>query len=181
MALSAALMIQWARREHAARAAALEAPPVAAGQGKPVRAGVEIAVVVGALVALVGGADLLVRGAQVVARSLGLSEAFIGLTLVALGTSLPELATSIASSIRRENDLLIGNVLGSNLFNSLAVLGLSAVVGPGALDADFRAVSVAMVVISVLAGLFVWSGDRLVRIEGAILVAAYGTFVYFSR
>lgn len=81
------------------------------------------------LIGIVVGADFLVDGAVTVARSLGVSEAIIGLTLVALGTSLPELVTSVASAMKGESDVAVGNVIGSNVFNLLGILGVSSVVG----------------------------------------------------
>ncbi len=180
MVVAVAIMIQWARQDRAARCAAeAKVAEVKEGTGK-VRPLIDILTGFLALTAILVGAELLVRGAQTVARGLGFSEAFIGLTLVALGTSLPELATAIAAAMRRENDLLIGNLLGSNLFNSLAVLGAAALAGNGALVADFRVVSLGMVLVCTLAGLFIWTGDRLVRAEGAILIVAYAAFIYLS-
>jgi cation:H+ antiporter len=129
------------------------------------------------LAATLGGADLLVRGSVEVARSFGLSEAFIGMTLVAVGTSLPELATAIASGRRGDTDLVIGNVLGSNIFNALIVCGVPALILPGTLDPSFRLASVFMVGTTALAGVFVLTRRRLARIEGALLIAAFVAFV----
>ena len=91
------------------------------------RAGLGVALGIGMLVA---GAQALVSGAVAVAQSFGVPERVIGLTLVALGTSLPELASSLVAAIRREADIILGNVVGSNIFNSLAILGLTALVYP---------------------------------------------------
>ena len=79
------------------------------------------------LVLLVGGARLLVNGAETVARAMGVSELVIGLTVVAAGTSLPELATSFMAAMRGQRDIAVGNVVGSNIFNSLVVLGAAGV------------------------------------------------------
>ncbi|MFW5834461.1 MAG: calcium/sodium antiporter, partial [Pseudomonadota bacterium] len=86
--------------------------------------------VAGGLAALMVGADLLVEGAVGIARSLGISEAFIGLTVVAVGTSLPELATSLIAAFRRHSEIAIGNVVGSNIFNVLGILGATALIAP---------------------------------------------------
>ena len=83
---------------------------------------------------MVAGAQLTVMGATEVADRLGLAEGFVGLTLVALGTSLPELVTAIAAARKGEDELIVGNLLGSNLFNSLAVGATAGLLGPGTLD-----------------------------------------------
>ena len=80
--------------------------------------------------ALVGGAHLLVHSATYFARVMGISELVIGLTVIAVGTSIPELATSMVAAIRKESDISVGNVLGSNIFNILAVLGIAAIIQP---------------------------------------------------
>jgi len=82
------------------------------------------------LIALVGGAYLLVHSAIYIARVVGISELVIGLTVIAVGTSLPELATSMVAAIRKESDISVGNVIGSNVFNILAVLGIAAIIQP---------------------------------------------------
>ena len=123
---------------------------------------------------LVGGAWALVEGASNIARSIGVSDLVIGLTLVALGTSLPELAAAISAARRREGDLILGNVVGSNIFNLLCVLGLTASVQPihvaqKVLDFDFWV----MLAISVLVMVALASQRRLVRFEGGILLVYY--------
>jgi len=103
------------------------------GQGGgmgPRQAVIQIALVIAGLALLVVGARWLVNGAVALARSLGLSELIIGLTIIAAGTSLPEVATSVIASLRGERDIAVGNVVGSNIFNILAVLGLTAAVAP---------------------------------------------------
>jgi cation:H+ antiporter len=126
------------------------------------------------------GAELLVRGAASIAVDLGVSAAFVGLVVVSVGTSLPELATAIASARRGATDLIVGNVLGSNLFNSLAVAGLAGLVGPGPLDPAFRGALAVMLLVGVIAGFFVFTARRLDRWEGAVLVALFGVFVWMS-
>lgn len=126
------------------------------------------------------GAELLVGGASDLAIELGLSSTLIGLLLVAVGTSLPELATALASARRRESDLVIGNIVGSNLFNSLGVAGVAAVVGPSALDGQLLIPAVVvMVVTAALAGLFSLTGGRVVRREGLVLLAAFAAYAVF--
>ncbi len=133
-----------------------------------------------ALVATLGGAEALVRGAQEIARQLDLSEGFVGLTLVAFGTSLPELATALAAARRNENDLVVGNLLGSNLFNSLAVAGGAALVGGGALVSGFRTGLLFMLGVAAFAGILTATGNKLVRWEGITLLAVYVAFVATS-
>jgi cation:H+ antiporter len=92
---------------------------------------------VAGLIGLPIGADLLVDGAVNIARVFGVSEAVIGLTLVAIGTSLPELATTLAAAIRREADVALGNVIGSNVFNLLGIIGVAGLVGAIPVGPDF--------------------------------------------
>jgi cation:H+ antiporter len=125
------------------------------------------------------GADLLVRGAIGLATDLGISSAFVGLVIVSVGTSLPELATALAAVRRGQTDLVLGNVLGSNLFNTLAVAGLAGLVGPGPADEAFHAALVLMLVAGGAAGLFSFRSP-VRRWEGAILLAIFVGFVVVS-
>ena len=137
--------------------------------------GFELAVGVATLAATIVAARLLVDSAADVAISVGLSEAFIGLSLVAIGTSLPEIVIGIQSARRGHTDLVIGNVLGSNLFNSLGVAGTAALLTPAApLDpSGLGGATVLMAGFAIAAGALLASGRRLVRWEGAVLVAVY--------
>jgi cation:H+ antiporter len=172
MALAVVLLVVWARRDQEALS---EFDDDWSGR-------VRSEVVVGA--ATLGltllGAELLVRGASRIATEFGVSPAFVGLVVVSVGTSLPELATVLAAARRRSTDLIVGNVLGSNIFNSLAVAGLAGLVGPGRLDPAFRGASVVMLAVGVVAGFFVFTGRRLVRWEGTVLIALFGVFVVLS-
>lgn len=138
-----------------------------------------VEVIVG-LAALVAGARAMVVGAESIALEMGLAEGVVGLTILALGTSLPELGTSLASARRGHSDLILGNVLGSNIFNALAVVGASGALGAGPLVTDFRPDLVMMVVVAGVAGVAAWSGDRLRRLEGALLLAAYPVAVLLA-
>jgi len=138
-----------------------------------VRAGRELGLGIGSLALTLGGAQLLLRGAEGVAEVFGLPDAVVGITLVAVGTSLPELATAVAAARRRENDLILGNVLGSNLFNALAVGGLVGAVGGGALSPTFRPGLVSMLGVAAVAGVFALTRDHLSRAEGAVLLVGY--------
>jgi cation:H+ antiporter len=128
---------------------------------------------VGSLLGVVVGAQLLVTGAVAVAESLGASEAFIGLTVVAVGTSLPELATTIACARKGAVELIVGNVFGSNVFNSLAVAGVAGVLGTGLLD-DPPTLSLAIMVAVTVAALVVGRHrGQYTRSDGIVLLAAY--------
>ena len=96
---------------------------------------ISVAQIIGGFILLVWGADRLVAGASALARNLGVSPLVIGLTIIAFGTSLPELAAALTSALRQEDDLAIGNVIGSNMFNILGVLGIAATVKPVEVDA----------------------------------------------
>ena len=125
------------------------------------------------LVGVLLGAEALVRGAQGLAISLGISPAIVGLTVVAIGTSLPELVTAIVAARKGESDLVVGNVLGSNVFNALPVAGVAGVLDTVALDPAFRLNVLAMFVAALVGALFLFTGRRLVRAEGVSLVALF--------
>jgi cation:H+ antiporter len=120
---------------------------------------------------------VLVWGAVGIAKGLGWSDLVIGLTVVALGTSAPELASSIAAARKGENDLALGNVIGSNLFNTLGVIGLAGVISPAAISTDLvmRDIPVVFLFAAALVVFAVWplGKGKVTRIEGALLVAAY--------
>jgi cation:H+ antiporter len=128
------------------------------------------------LVGTAVGAQMLIRGALGLADAAGLSEGFVGVSLVAVGTSLPELVTGIQAARQREHDLVIGNVLGSNIFNSLAVGGAIALFSPGDIgDPKLTGIgTVMMIAISAGTWLLMWIGHRIVRIEALLLVVAFG-------
>ena len=137
----------------------------------------DAAFVVAGLAGLVVGADVFVGGAVRLAEAAGVSNAVIGLTVVAVGTSLPELATSMVAAFRGESEIAVGNVVGSNLFNVLGILGVGALVRPLAAP-GLEVVDVAvMVVVTAAVVPMMVSGRRLVRLEGAALVAGYVAYV----
>jgi cation:H+ antiporter len=177
MVVAAGVLIRWARQD-SGNAGTMSAgiDDLTHDLGRP-NARFELIVGVVALVATLGGAELLVRGARIVAEELELSEGFVGLSLVALGTSLPELATALAAARRREHDLVIGNLVGSNLFNSLAVAGGAGVLGGGALASGLSTGLVFMLGMAAFAGILTATGNRLVRWEGFALLAVYAAFI----
>lgn len=130
------------------------------------------------LVGLPLGAALLVEGSVGIARSLGVTEAVIGLTLVAVGTSLPELATTVMAALRREAGVAMGNVLGSNIFNLLGIIGVAGLVGPLPVPPEMLARDLwVMLGTAALLGLFVVTGRSIGRWAGLGLVLAYGTYL----
>ncbi len=156
------------------------APSGGSGDEKPPMAvWKSVLFVLGGLAALVWGGDRFVEGASGIAQGLGVSEAVIGLTIVAAGTSLPELATSVVAAVKGRPGLALGNVIGSNIFNVLMVLGLSATIRPlpfgGIGNFDLGTLLVA----SVLFWLFGWlfRERTITRAEGAVMVAVYGGYV----
>lgn len=132
-----------------------------------------IVLTLGGLVGTVLGAQLLVTGALSIADELDLAEGLVGFTLVAIGTSLPEVVTCVHASRRGEAELAIGNVLGSNLFNSLPIVATAALISPGRVDTGLVHASWVMVATGVVMWWMMRSGRRLVRWEGGVLIAAY--------
>ncbi len=132
------------------------------------------------LTLLLGGAHFVVSGATAVARWWGVSELAVGLTAVALGTSLPELATAVAAAVQDEGDILVGNVVGSNVFNIFSVLGFSVMAGPLAVSDKVVSIELpVMVGISVLLLPFAWTALRVSRVEAGLLLASYAAFVIY--
>jgi len=127
------------------------------------------------LLGTAAGAQLVLVGAEGIAADAGLREGFVGLTVVAIGTSLPELVTAVQAARRHHPDLIVGNVLGSNVFNSLVAGGLIALLAPGAVsDPNLPALAwFAMVGTALLMWLFLRTHRRLARWEAALLLGAY--------
>ncbi|MCG8466823.1 MAG: calcium/sodium antiporter [Gemmatimonadetes bacterium] len=139
---------------------------------------VSVVLVVVGLTLLGLGGRWLVESATELGVVLGISERVVGLTIVALATSLPELAASLVAARRNEADLAVGNLLGSNIFNTLGILGVSAVIHPlGPTGPFLRADAIVLVLTSVLLLPMARSGWRLNRIEGAILLSVYGVYM----
>jgi len=140
------------------------------------------AMVVAGLALLVLGARWLVVGAISIATALGVSELVVGLTIVAAGTSLPEVATSILASYRGEQDIAVGNVVGSNLFNILSVLGLTALLSPGGVAVSTAAIRFdlpVMIAVGVACLPIFFTGSRISRWEGALFLAYYGAYTLY--
>ncbi len=155
-----------------------EVKELAAVDHSPPRAWVSICLVAAGIVLLAGGAQATVAGAVEVARILGLSERVIGLTIVAGGTGLPEVVTSLVSSYRGRDDVAIGNVIGSNLFNILGVLGISAFILPLPVDpAIVASDNWWMLAVTLLLFPMMYTGMRINRWEGAALLAVYAVYL----
>ena len=129
---------------------------------------------------IVIGGDLVVDSASDIAIALGMSETLVGLTIVAIGTSLPELVTSLTALKKGENQLVIGNVIGSNIFNILFVLGASSAITAISLDSSMLIDVTFMVFVTVLCFIFGKTQDKFDRKEGAILVALFIAYMIFA-
>lgn len=139
--------------------------------------GRDILLVFVGLAGLVVGAQFLVMSAVFFARLMGVGEVVIGLTVVAIGTSLPELATCVVAALRQESDIALGNAVGSNLFNLLSILGVSAMIRPIPVSAELLEFEVpAMILFAILLVPLAWRGRVLGRISGGVLVAGYVVF-----
>jgi cation:H+ antiporter len=142
----------------------------------------QVGLIIVGLALLVLGSQLLVNSATEIAKALGVSDLVIGLTIVAAGTSLPELATSVLAAIRGQRDIAVGNVVGSNIFNLLAVLGASSAVSkagvsvnPEVIRLDFPVMLAATVVLLPIC----WNGFMIKKWEGALLALFYVAYVAY--
>jgi len=129
------------------------------------------------LAAIVTGGTFSVDCAEVLALEWGMSESLVGLTILAVGTSLPELVTSVVASIKKENDIAIGNVIGSNIFNIMFILGLSAVITPHTLAPGALFTMTVMLLSGVAMLLIAWLGKNMKKWQGACMFAAYVVFI----
>ena len=170
------LFLTWevlrARRE--ARLERALKPPVPFKKEVPLRLSVAVLLTLSGLAILPFGANVLIEGCTRAATYLGVSEGVIGLTIVAVGTSLPELASAMVASLRGQSDIAYGNVVGSNLFNSLGILGASAVAAPLTYPWSMVWLDGPVMIVATLAMIFFFSnGARLIRWEAGLMLAAY--------
>ena len=135
-------------------------------------------VVVG-IAALVIGAKITVNAAVNIARALSISERVIGLTVIAFGTSLPELVTCIVAAIKRHSDIVIGNIVGSNIFNILFVLGVTGLIQPIPFENAFILDSALGIVATVLLFIFVFHDKKLTKWKGAVFLALYAAYIMY--
>lgn len=135
------------------------------------------------LIGIILGGELVVDGASALASSLGMSSKLVGLTVVAMGTSLPELITSIVASLKGENEIAMGNILGSNIFNILLILGVSSTINPITIASGLRIDIMFLLIVTLFIGMLIFinksSVKRFTRIEGCILVITYFMYLVF--
>lgn len=171
----------WSERFNAAPSAVVHAAEAGEVNLVPKSARWSLIAVVAGLGLLIVGSKILLKGAVGIAHDLGVSEAVIGLTVVAVGTSLPELSISVIAVLRRHADVAVGNILGSNIFNLLGIIGFSALFQP--LDVRGRIVELdqwVMLGVALLLLVFLYTGRRLNRIEGGVLLTGYAVYIVGS-
>ena len=135
--------------------------------------------ILGGMIAIKYGGDFVVDGASTIASSLGLSQTLIGLTIIAMGTSLPELVTSIVASRKDEVDMALGNVIGSNIFNILFVLGVAAAISPVGFALENIIDIAFLIIISAITLVFAWTSKEINRKEGIIMLVLYAAYMVY--
>ena len=135
--------------------------------------------IIGGIIAIKFGGDFVVDGASTIAAKMGLSQNLIGLTIVACGTSLPELVTSVVAARKNELDMALGNVIGSNIFNILFVLGIAAAISPVAFIMENVIDIVILIVMSVIVWIFGWTKQKLTKTEGIIMLIMYAAYLVY--
>ena len=148
-------------------------------RAKPIPVWLCLVYIVGGAAAIAFGGDMVVDSASAIAAAFGLSQNLIGLTIVAMGTSLPELVTSIVAARKNEVDMALGNVIGSNIFNILFVLGIAAAISPVAFIMENVIDIVILIAMSIMVLLFAWSRQKINRIEGAIMLLSYAGYMVY--
>jgi cation:H+ antiporter len=138
-----------------------------------------IVYIIGGAAAIVWGGDLVVDSASQIAEAFGLSQTLIGLTIVSIGTSLPELVTSVVAAGKGENDMALGNVIGSNIFNILLILGVSSTITPIAIGMENIYDLILMTAMSLLVYLFSVSNRRINKSEGSIMLLVYIGYMFY--
>ena len=135
--------------------------------------------IVGGLIAIVAGGNMVVESATDIAVAFGFSQTFIGLTIVATGTSLPELVTSMVAAKKGENELALGNVVGSNIFNILLILGASSAISPIAVETNAIFDMVILVVMSIIAYVCAQTKETLSKKEGVLFLMTYAVYFFY--
>ena len=135
--------------------------------------------IAGGVLGIVLGGNLVVDNAKSIALAAGMSETLAGLTICAMGTSLPELVTSITAAKKGENDMAVGNVVGSNIFNVLGILGVSGVITPIAAEGTAIIDGIILIAVSLIAYIWYLTGKKMSRTEGAVLVTLYGAYMAY--
>ena len=132
------------------------------------------------VIAIVFGGDMVVDGASGIAASFGLSQTLIGLTIVAVGTSLPELVTSLVAARKNEMDMALGNVIGSNIFNILLIIGLAATVSPVVIGQDNIIDLIVLAILSTIVWLFTLKEKRIKKVHGIFMLVMYTAFIVYT-
>lgn len=135
--------------------------------------------ILGGMFAIKYGGDFVVGGASSIAESFGLSQNMIGLTIVAMGTSLPELVTSVVAARKHELDMAVGNVIGSNIFNVLLILGLAATISPVTMYMENLIDAAILIGASVIVWILAWSKGKIVKSEGVVMLCMYVAFMVY--
>ena len=135
--------------------------------------------IVGGVVAIKFGGDFVVDGASTIAKKIGFSDTLIGLTIVAVGTSLPELVTSVVASRKNELEMALGNVLGSNVFNILLILGIASAISPMSVIKDNIFDIIILTFVSFIVYIFAWTKQKIERKEGILMLLTYVTFMIY--
>jgi cation:H+ antiporter len=174
MAVALGLLVRWSRDDPEAVAEDLEGIDADGG-------GLAVEVIYGsvALIATVVAGQQLLLGVEGIGTELGFSMVFMGM-ITGVGTSLPELSAALAGARRGHSDLVLGNVLGSNVFNSLGVAGVAAIIGPGILVGVSWILIGLMLTVAAIAGLFAFTGQVITRIEGLVLIGMFVLYVFAS-
>jgi len=146
---------------------------------KPLKTWLAIPFIIFGLALLIYGANLFLEASIEIAKKIGMSQAVIGLTIVAIGTSLPELVTSAVASFKNETDIAIGNVVGSNVFNILLILGVTAMIIPVSATGITMTDIIVMMVTAVIILPMTWTKFVLNRLEGAFLLTGYIIYMYY--
>lgn len=149
------------------------------GEKKPKPLWLSIIFAAAGLAGIIFGGDIVVDNAAEIAKRLGMSEVLVGLTIVAVGTSLPELVTSVVASVKKENDIAIGNVIGSNIFNIIFILGLSSAITPLSIDGAALVDMLVMLGSGVLILIIALFSKRTARWQGAIMLALYVAYLTY--
>ncbi|WP_010531359.1 calcium/sodium antiporter [Lentibacillus jeotgali] len=138
-----------------------------------------IILTVGGLAAIIFGGELVVSNAKEIAMSFGMSETMVGLTIVAVGTSLPELITSVTAAVKKESEIAVGNIVGSNVFNILLVLGTSSIISPLSVDGQVFADALLMILLTGILLIFSRTSYQIGKTEGIVLVIAYAAYMIY--
>lgn len=144
-----------------------------------IRWGKNIFITLIGLAAIIVGGQFVVDNGTKIAYSLGMSETLVGLTIIAIGTSLPELVTSITAALKKQSEIAIGNIIGSNIFNILFVLGASSVISPLSVSGEVMTDVVFMIILTIVLLVFARTGYKIGKIEGIVLTIAYIVYLVY--